>query len=124
MFYTVFVIGSTLFIEKKYFAPEPIVKIVERTRTVQTAKITNTEQLSYDERYDIYKECFFSPIEIEGIMKQNNILSVTAENKCQKAERDFKLGVEGNTSGNWKTYAVIGGVSMLVGGGIALYLGR
>ena len=124
MFYTVFVIGATLFVERKYFPVEPVVKIVEKTKTVHTLQITNTEQLSYTQQYDVYKECFFSPIEIEGIMRQDNILSVTAGNKCQKAERDFKLGIEGNTSGNWKTYAVVGGVGLLIGGATILYLGK
>lgn len=64
-------------------------------------------------KYDELKDSYDSRIEINGTIKPNNILRVTASDSYKESTKDFYLG----SRGNWKFY-VAGGIVIAVVGGI------
>jgi hypothetical protein len=99
--------------------PASEIKIVRQTETVREWKYRDIDRLPLTEQMMRFRECYYSPIEIEGIMRQNT-LHVRAGNECQTAQRDFAL--ECGQSGGWRTYAIIGGAGILAGGAAVLLL--
>lgn len=104
-----------------YFSHRPGVRIVTETKTVREWKYRDAEiaALPASDQLALYRECYYSPIEIEGIMRQNT-LHVRAGNECQTAQKDFVF--EGQGSASWRTYAIIGGAGILAGGAAVLLL--
>lgn len=112
--YTAAVSGVTYFLTRK-FTQAGGISIVRETSTEHKILIPNVEALPEARQQEVFKECFYSPIEIEGIIKAN-VFHVRAANKCQVAEKDFYLKAEAGTSGNWKFYAGFAGGALLTAG--------
>lgn len=101
---------------------DPEIRILTKTETVREwkYKAQDLDALPLDRQWTIYRECYYSPIEIDGVITQNAILHVRAATSCQTATRDFTI--ECGQAGNWKTYAIIGGAGLLTGGAVVLLL--
>ncbi len=89
------------------------VRVVTETKTVREWKYKDVPSLPVNQQFEIYKQCYFSPIEIDGIVREN-ALHIKAYTSCQSAQRDFVL--ECDSDDNFKFYVGLAAGGVIVGG--------
>jgi len=119
--YTAVIAGVSFYVARKTAVREATISVISETPTEHKVLISNVESLPDVRQQEIFRECFYSPIEIEGILRAD-VFHIRAANKCQEARKDFILKAEISESGNWKFYAGASvGAILISGAGYCAY---
>jgi hypothetical protein len=119
--YTSVVAGVSFYVARKTATREATISVIRETPTEHKVLMPNIESLPDVKQQEIFKECYYSQIEIEGILRAD-VFHIRAANKCQEARKDFILKAEISESGNWKFYAGASvGAILISGAGYCAY---